>query len=83
MKSIQLAYGNIKLQKNLKVKDIVRITNYLGARKFSLSNGDVVSALYTGHYISQIDGYSVYDTLVLWNAADERIEKQIGLIKTR
>ena len=83
MKSIQLAYGDVKRQTNLKVKDIVRITKYLGARKFSLSNGDVVSALYTGHYISQIDGYSVYDMVVLWNATDERIEKQIGMIKTR
>ena len=84
MKSIYLAHKDLTIFPELKVKDVVKVSKYLGMRKFALSNGDIVVYLPTnGVYISQLDGYSVYDMLVIFDSETERIEKQIGMIKLR
>lgn len=84
MKSIYLAHKDLKNFPELKVKDVVKVSKYLGMQKFALSNGDIVVYLSTnGLYLSQLDGYSVYDVLIIFNSETERIEKQIGMIKLR
>lgn len=47
MKSIYLAHKDLTIFPELKVKDVVKVSKYLGMRKFALSNGDIVVYLPT------------------------------------
>ena len=82
MKSIQLSYSDLKKFKHLKVKNLVRVKEYLGLAVISLSNGDIVKVNGDGRYISQLDGYSVYEDVLIWDDAEERATGTLGLIKT-
>ena len=82
MKSIQLSYSDLKQFKHLKVKNLVRFNEYLGLAVISLSNGDIVKVNKDGRYISQLDGYSVYEDVLIWDDAEERATGTLGLIKT-
>ena len=81
MKTIELSYNDIKKFKNLKVKDMVIVDKFLNFTTILLTNGDIVKYRGKGQYISQLDGHSMYEEVVIWDSEEEMKDKSLGLIK--
>lgn len=82
MKSIELSYNDIRDFKHLKVKNLVRFKEYLGLAVISLSNGDVVESRRDGRFVSQLDGYSTYEEVFIWDSEEEMKIEPLGFIRT-
>ena len=82
MKSIELSYNNIRKFKNLKVKDIMIAEKVLNFTTIMLTNGDIVKYRGKGQYISQLDGHSIYEEVIVWDSEEEMEIELLGFIKT-
>ena len=82
MKSIQLSYSDVNKMKHLKMDDIVIVEKLLGFTTFMLTNGDVVESKRDGRFVSQVDGYSTYEEVFVWDSEEEMKTEPLGFIRT-